>query len=38
MEVGFCNLIEDGDVVLIALNGLWSEGAVDMAKRLSAKV
>jgi alanine-glyoxylate transaminase / serine-glyoxylate transaminase / serine-pyruvate transaminase len=38
MEAGFCNLIEDGDVVLIAVNGLWGERAADMAKRLGAKV
>ena len=38
MESGFCNLIEDGDVVLIASQGIWGERAGDMAKRLGADV
>lgn len=38
MEAGFCNLIEDGDIVLIAVQGLWGERASDMAKRLGADV
>lgn len=38
MEAGFCNLIEDGDVVLIAVQGLWGLRAADMAKRLGGDV
>lgn len=38
MESAFANLIEDADVVLIAVCGLWGERAADMAKRLGAKV
>lgn len=38
MESGLCNLIEDGDVVLIASQGIWGERACDMAKRLGADV
>lgn len=38
MEAGFCNLIEDGDIVLIAVSGLWGERAADMAERLGADV
>lgn len=38
MECGFCNLIEDGDVVLIASQGIWGERACDMAKRLGGDV
>lgn len=38
METGFCNLIEDGDVVLIAMQGIWGERAADMARRLGANV
>lgn len=38
MEAGFCNLIEDGDVVLIAVQGLWGERAMDISSRLGAEV
>lgn len=38
MESGFCNLIEDGDRVLIASQGIWGERACDMAKRLGGDV
>lgn len=38
METGFCNLIEDGDVVLISSQGIWGERAADMASRLGADV
>jgi alanine-glyoxylate transaminase / serine-glyoxylate transaminase / serine-pyruvate transaminase len=38
MEAGFCNLIEDGDIVLIAVQGLWGLRAADMAKRLGGDV
>ena len=33
MECVMTNLIERGDVVLIANNGIWGERAADMAKR-----
>lgn len=38
MEAGLCNLIEDGDVVLIAAQGIWGERAAQMAKRHGADV
>jgi len=38
METGFVNLIEDGDVVLIAVCGLWGERAANMAKRVGGDV
>lgn len=38
MEAGFSNLVEDGDVVLIAISGLWGERAADMARRVGANV
>lgn len=38
MEAALCNLIEDGDVVLIANCGLWGERAAFMAKRFNADV
>lgn len=38
MEAGFANLVEDGDVVLIAVCGLWGERAADMAKRHGANI
>ena len=38
MESGLCNLIDDGDVVLIAWQGIWGERATDMANRLGANV
>lgn len=38
METGFANLIEDGEVVVIASQGIWGERAADMAKRHGADV
>lgn len=38
MEAALCNLIEDGDVVLCAVNGLWGKRAGDMADRYGADV
>lgn len=38
LESGLCNLIEDGDVVLIAVQGIWGERAAEMAKRLGGDV
>lgn len=33
MEAVFCNLVEPGDKVLVAVNGIWGERAADMASR-----
>lgn len=33
MEAALCNLIEDGDVVLVGVTGLWGIRAADMAER-----
>ena len=33
MEAACCNMVEDGDVVLVAVNGIWGERFADMAKR-----
>lgn len=38
METALCNLIEDGDVVLIAVTGIWGLRAGDMSKRYGADV
>jgi alanine-glyoxylate transaminase / serine-glyoxylate transaminase / serine-pyruvate transaminase len=38
MEAGLCNLIEEGDVVLIANQGLWGERAADMSRRVGGDV
>ncbi|CAO1302747.1 unnamed protein product [Diamesa serratosioi] len=38
METAFCNLIEEGDVVLICITGIWGERAADMARRQGADV
>ncbi|KAK7792491.1 hypothetical protein R5R35_011040 [Gryllus longicercus] len=38
MEAAMCNLIEPGDTVLIAVNGIWGERASDIAHRYGAKV
>lgn len=38
MEAGLCNLIENGDVCLVANQGLWGERAAEMAVRLGAEV
>ena len=34
MEAVMANLLEDGDTILIAENGIWGQRAEDMAKRL----
>lgn len=33
MEAAMCNLVEPGDTVLVAVNGLWGTRAADMATR-----
>ncbi len=33
MECVMANLVEDGDRVLVASNGIWGQRAADMAKR-----
>ena len=33
MEAAMANLLEDGDTILIAENGIWGQRAEDMAKR-----
>lgn len=33
METTMCNLLEPGDRILIAQNGIWGERAADMARR-----
>ncbi|CAO1373147.1 unnamed protein product [Diamesa hyperborea] len=38
MEAAFCNLIEEGDVVLVCVTGIWGERAADMARRQGADV
>lgn len=38
METALCNLIEDGDRVLIGVTGIWGQRAGEMAKRHGAKV
>lgn len=38
MEAALCNLIEDGDVVLCGVTGLWGRRAGDMATRYGADV
>ncbi|XP_044290916.1 serine--pyruvate aminotransferase [Varanus komodoensis] len=38
MEAAFLNVVEQGDKVLIAVNGIWGERATDIAKRLGAEV
>lgn len=38
MEAALCNLIEAGDVVLCAVNGLWGKRAGDIADRYGADV
>lgn len=38
MEALLCNLLEEGDRVLIAVNGIWAERAVEMATRYGADV
>lgn len=38
MEMSLCNLIEDGDVVLVAVTGIWGQRAGDMARRCGGDV
>ncbi len=38
MESGFCNLLEPGDVVVIAVNGFFGERMSDIARRQGADV
>lgn len=38
MEAALCNLIEEGDVVLCGVTGLWGRRAGDMANRYGADV
>lgn len=38
MEALLCNLLEEGDRVLIAVNGIWAERAIEMATRYGADV
>ncbi|CAH0554524.1 unnamed protein product [Brassicogethes aeneus] len=38
MEAVMCNLIEEGDTILIAKNGIWGQRAEDMANRCGATV
>jgi len=38
MEAAFSNLVEDGDVVLVVVAGLWGERASDMSRRLGGDV
>ncbi|XP_063848148.1 alanine--glyoxylate aminotransferase-like isoform X3 [Scylla paramamosain] len=38
MDTTMCNLLEPGDVILIAENGIWGERAADMATRHGAAV
>ncbi|XP_039212351.1 serine--pyruvate aminotransferase [Crotalus tigris] len=38
MEAAFLNLVEQGDKVLVAVNGFWGERATDIASRLGAEV
>ncbi|ALC48637.1 Spat [Drosophila busckii] len=38
MEAALCNLIEDNDVVLMGISGVWGHRAADMARRYGADV
>ncbi|XP_033005946.1 serine--pyruvate aminotransferase [Lacerta agilis] len=38
MEAAFLNMVEQGDKVLVAMNGFWGERATGIAKRLGADV
>jgi len=38
MEAVMCNLLEDGNKVLVAVNGIWGSRAVNMAHRYGAVV
>ncbi|NXW71708.1 SPYA protein, partial [Hirundo rustica] len=38
MEAALFNLLEPGDTVLVAVNGIWGQRAADIARRLGANV
>uniref|UniRef100_A0A8C5X188 Alanine--glyoxylate aminotransferase n=1 Tax=Malurus cyaneus samueli TaxID=2593467 RepID=A0A8C5X188_9PASS len=38
MEAALLNLLEHGDTVLVAINGIWGQRAADIARRLGANV
>ncbi|NXC27637.1 SPYA protein, partial [Campylorhamphus procurvoides] len=38
MEAALVNLLECGDTILVAINGIWGQRAADIARRLGAKV
>ncbi|NXP62680.1 SPYA protein, partial [Chloropsis cyanopogon] len=38
MEAALLNLLEQGDSVLVAINGIWGQRAAEIARRLGAKV
>ncbi|XP_053169049.1 alanine--glyoxylate aminotransferase isoform X1 [Hemicordylus capensis] len=38
MEAAILNIVEQGDKVLVTVNGFWGERATDIAKRLGAEV
>lgn len=38
MEASVCNMVEDGDKVMVCVNGLWGERFSDMAQRHGADV
>ncbi|XP_072789570.1 alanine--glyoxylate aminotransferase isoform X2 [Taeniopygia guttata] len=38
MEAALVNLLEQGDTVLVAINGIWGQRAADIARRLGANV
>lgn len=37
METAIFNVVEKGDVVLVALKGIWGERAADIAQRIGKK-
>ncbi|NWR22492.1 SPYA protein, partial [Emberiza fucata] len=38
MEAALCNLLERGDTLLVAINGIWGQRAAEIARRLGANV
>ncbi|XP_071607750.1 alanine--glyoxylate aminotransferase isoform X2 [Heliangelus exortis] len=38
MEAALLNLLEQGDTVLVAINGIWGQRAAEIARRLGANV